>query len=192
MVKTSKRFKRYKAKFDPETIGRLFSLTKDLSLEEEAKYQPLLHNINMKVKQILASKGVSPIFHHYYTYVAYDFLNLKLRKFERETAPDLEAIYLYWCYKGLNEEIIKEIALLFNYKVGVITKQDFKEALETALTLKSPEVTTNPLQKEFEYDAEGKITKITITDLTTGKKKIKHFTYDAEGNIIDIREEVTN
>jgi len=106
----SKRFRRYQAKFDPTTIGRLFELTKDLAIEEERKYQHELHDLNMKVKDICGRLGVPSIWHHWYISYAQGLWYAKKRAKAQTLQAYIDTLYVYWKMMGLDTAVMREIA----------------------------------------------------------------------------------
>ncbi len=60
--------------------------------------------------------------------------------------------------------------------------------LSKILKMLGSSVERNPIKADFEYDASGNLTKITLTDKVTNKVREITFTYDASGNLISINE----
>lgn len=188
----SRRFQRYKAKTDPETTYRLLLLTRGIQLQEEAKYQPLLHELNMTVKEVCCRHGVPSIYHHYYVHYAQGLLYLKLRLAYRRVSPEADALYCYWWLRGLDPQVLEEIGRRLGFEVGELLKRKIIEAINEAHVIRADRVFRGPFHEECVYDEAGNLTKIIITDKVTGKRKEIALTYDEAGNLVSVDEVLVN
>lgn len=102
---------------------------------------------------------------------------------------ETEAIAFKYLLYNCDSEILYKIGQLFGLEVFKLIKEFFKQALEEAKTLKAPLVYHDNYDINFEYDSEGNLTKVIITDKITGDKKTITFEYDDEGNVIGEKEE---
>lgn len=70
----------------------------------------------------------------------------------------------------------------------VITLKKINDKLEDIESILINPVSGHKIMIEFNYNPDGTIDKITITNKNTGETKVKQFTYDANGNIIRIED----
>ena len=109
-----------------------------------------------------------------------------------------DALFVYYYMRGLREQPLRNIAESLGVTISgwdkilgelglseeIVykgTKRALKETLE--------HVETDVTDIDLEYDANGNLVKVLLTDKVTGKKKQLTLTYDAQGNLVKISQE---
>jgi len=111
------RARKYAAKFDPTVVSSRFTAVKDLSVEQTNAAQSALHAVEDQVRSILSAHALP-------TWQNIPYLNAAramFRKSRNFSGPTLEneilAIIEGWASKGLNRDILAEIASIFGVSV---------------------------------------------------------------------------
>jgi hypothetical protein len=118
MVKSAEyRFRKYGAKFDPTVVSARFTALKDIAVEQTQSQQATLKALEDEIKKILSSHAL-PTWHNIPYLNAGRAMYRKSRSF---TGPTFEnevlAIIEGWASKGLDRDILVEIAGLFGVAV---------------------------------------------------------------------------
>jgi hypothetical protein len=111
------RARKYQAKFDPTVVSSRFTAVKDLSVEQTNAAQSALKSIEDQIKSILAAHALP-------TWQNIPYLNAgramfrKARNFTGATFEnEVLAIIEGWASKGLDRDILAEIASIFGVTV---------------------------------------------------------------------------
>lgn len=196
------RVRKWDIKLKPDIVAKQLQATKRLGLRSMERYQATYQFIMEAVQEIVAEHTKYVGLHHELVSYMLHLWRCQHRYRGEALQVMVDATFLYWRARGFDEEVLRVAAtrlglkvsswdvLLSRLGVDMALKDAFRQALEEASTLRTPTIAQNPLDKKFYYDAEGRLSKIVITDLVTGKVKTKYFEYDAEGRLIQVREEV--
>jgi len=115
MVRESRyRMKKWDAKVDPSIVLQRFSALKDISKEQLDPYFVNVVGIEKRVKEFLENQGISSIEIAFYLAYARELLGKTFGSLSGETLANEElAIRSKWVNRGLNDNLLKEIAKMF-------------------------------------------------------------------------------
>jgi len=188
------RIQMWDKKMESTTYAIYLERTKPFALQKFAEYQVTHEYLIRVVKSVTAKYPEESNRQHAYMWFAQGIWYVRMRYSSQALQKEADALFLYWFYLGLKEEVLREIA----NKLGVtisswdkllgrlgmseeIVYKGTKKALQETLN----DVDVNPVDVSFEYDpTTGNLIKIIKTDKVTGKKKIVTLEYDAQGNLI--------
>lgn len=150
------RFKRWKAKTEPDTVYRLLQLTREVAVEQQSEYQVELAKLNEQVKKLIGELGVPSIYHHYYIHFAQGLWYLKKRFNQSGNTLEAEAVAYYWLLRGLDKTALQAVAKLLGFEVFKRIRIGV-EAVPTTYVYTSDPVSVLNTSKQLK--AEAKTTK---------------------------------
>jgi len=181
-------------KVEPSVYTIYLTRTKDMAFRKILYYQSIHEELIRIVKNTLSKYPDETSKQHAYMWYIQGLWYIKQRYSDKALQVEADALFIYFLFLGLKENILRELAQRLGICISTIDKllerlgmseeivyRGTKKALQE--TLHTVEV--NPVDVTFEYDpTTGNLIKIIKTDKVTGKKKIIHLEYDVEGNLI--------
>ena len=117
VVSAERRIRKYEGKIDPDAVARRFELLKSRMAYGMASKIPTLVNLELTVKQICAKYGVpSYLYAHYYN-VARELFKVTNTHIGDTAKAEAQLVVNKWATRGLNADILAEIAKLFGFEV---------------------------------------------------------------------------
>jgi len=136
MVRESRlRIKKWDAKIDPSIVLQRFSTLKDISKEKLDTYFVNVVGVEKRVKEFLETQGIKTIEIAFYLAYARELLGKTFGSITEETLRNEElAIRSKWVNRGLNDNLLKEIAKMFGIspkelptgQMGFVVLKDFE------------------------------------------------------------------
>lgn len=199
------RAKLWDRKMNAEVYAVYLGRTKPIALDKIIQYQAIHEELIKIVKSVISKYPDELIREHAYVWFAQGIWYCKMRYRDEALQREANALFIYWLALGLREEPLREIAQqlgvtidpterILAKQLGILVSEQVYEGTRKAIEetlmplLEDPDVKTNPLKIDIEYDENKNIKKMTITDKLTGETRTITFMYDPEGYLISIDE----
>jgi len=188
--------------WDRKMNGKVYSIylqnVKPLALRKFTEYQIVHEELIKIVKETLSKYPQEISREHSYMWYIQGIWYVIQRYTDEARQKEVDALYMYWLLLGLNDEILRELAMRLGVKISSIETilgkvgvslgvsvdtiyQGTKKALQETLH----GVDVNPIDVTYSYDpTTGNISEITIIDKITKRKKTIKLYYDSEGRLI--------
>jgi len=103
------RYKKYSAKFDPDTVRNRFAQVKDIALDQAQEQFARLVDFEEAVKARLNELGVPVIQIPFYLNVAREIYRAMTRHVGKTLEIEVKAIKAKWVTRGLDPAIVDEV-----------------------------------------------------------------------------------
>ncbi|RLC73338.1 MAG: hypothetical protein DRI26_01070 [Chloroflexi bacterium] len=177
----------------------ILNAVKPLALEKFGMYQAVHEYLISLVKDVIAKHGVDYAITQEYMWYAQRLWYLTQHYKGEALQIEADATFLYYFYRGRNEQILREIANRLGIKISSwdtllgrlgMSEEAIYRGTKRALQETLHGIEVNPANTFYEYDPNtGLLVRIVQEDAITGKKKIIRLVYDQEGRLVSAYEE---